>query len=155
MVETIIISSSLASPQSSQDLYPFDDSPTSTPPDEQPENNPAYLSVALEKPRESTPVRNTQQTSADCSASPPLLVHALRIALDEEMRQCFIGPLSINKFFNDFLPVDDAPPPSVSSGFTKMAKANLEKQMYRCFVRSSIPLTFLSSSDDKSSRSTP
>src|SRR5882762_1969048 len=129
----VIISSPLASPQSSQVLYLVDDSPTptSTFPDEQPENDPAHLSAPLDKPRDSTPVRHTQQSSADCSASPPPLVHVLRLALDEEMRQCFIGPLHTDTFYNDFLPVDDAPLPSISLGFTKMAKATSEKQMYK------------------------
>lgn len=134
-----IISSPLVSLHSSPALRPVGDSASGS-------------SVLVDNHLYSTPVRNIQQTAADCSASPPLLVHELRLALDQEMRQCFIGPLAINTFFNDFLPIHDDLSPSPSQGFTHMARAANEKQMYESFVCSA-PLIFLLCSNHRSFRS--
>lgn len=120
MAEIIITSSSLTSLQSSTNL-----------------------SVSCNGPPGSTPVRHTQQTFTDYSMFPPLLAQELHLALDTEMWQAFIGPLSTGEFFNDFLPVDDVPPPSTSSGFMRMVQATSEKQMYRLFVCLFVPFVLL------------
>ena len=115
--------------------------PTSTPPNGQPEDNFAYLSTPTHWPSDSTP---TQRTSTDFSPA-PLHANELGPIPDVEMRHSFVGPLSVETFFDDFLPLENVPPPSMSPGFTDMAGATSEKQMYRFFVRSFDPLAFSSS----------
>jgi hypothetical protein len=105
-------------------------------------------------PAHPTPVKNTQQTFTEFSASPPPSAKELGLALDVEMRQAFVGPLSVETFFNDFLPLEDVPPPSTSRGFAKMAGATSEKQMYGFFIRPFDILAFsFLFSYDKPSRS--
>ena len=146
------LQSSLTSPQRSPVLQPVD-LPTSTPPNKQSENSSTYLSVPANKPPDSTPIKHTQQTFSEFSASAILPAKGLGLALDVEMRQAFIGPLSVEAFFNDFLPLEEAPPPSISPEFADMAGATSEKQMYGCFVRSPNPLAFALFSYNNSSRS--
>ncbi|KAF9649051.1 hypothetical protein BDM02DRAFT_1981591 [Thelephora ganbajun] len=50
------------------------------------------------------------------------------------MRQTFVGPLVVERFFEDFLPVKDDPPPLVSLRFAYMARATSEKDMRGFFV---------------------
>jgi len=149
MADIIITSSPSTSLQSSPVLESVDDLPTSTTPNRPPDHKSAYLSVSTNKPRQSTPVRNTQQTFTDFSASPPPLANELYLALDTEMRQAFVGPFTVETFFKDFLPVRDTPSPLTSPGFTDVARATSEKQMYGSFVRPFITLVFFSVSYKK------
>ena len=132
-------SSPLTSLQSSPVPQPVD-LPTSAPPNKQSETSSTYLSVLASGPPDSTPVKHAQQTYVEFSASPAPLAKELGLALDIEMRQAFVGPLSVEMFFDDFLPLEDAPPPLTSRGFANMAGATSEKQMYGFFVRSFDPV---------------
>lgn len=115
-------------------------------------HNSVNSAAALAKAACSTPVKLKQQGFQDTSSSPAPLASLLHLLLDEEMRQCFVGPVSIETFFEDFLPVENVPTPSVSSGFKNMASAKSEKYMYPIFVRHPTTLAFFSSIDDKPSR---
>jgi hypothetical protein len=55
------------------------------------------------------------------------------------MRQSFIGPLGVDTFLNDFLPIEDDLPPSVTEGFMQVARASTERKMYDPFVCPPIP----------------
>ena len=85
--------------------------------------------------RDCSPNLDTQGAFANYAASPPLPADKLYLVLDKEMRQSFIGPLSVHSFLQDFLPIATAPPPSFTPGFKKVAEATCETEMYNPFVR--------------------
>jgi hypothetical protein len=105
-----------------------------TPPNEQLETG-APLAPARGQ-LDSSPVRHTQATYIDFATIPPPHASELQPKLDAEMRQAFIGPLPIQKFFDDFLPVTNIPSPVASPEFASMAEVTSEKNMYGNFVRS-------------------
>jgi hypothetical protein len=61
----------------------------------------------------------------------------------------FIGPLPVETFFEDFLPVNDVAPLSASPLFVEMANATCEERMRDSFVRPPVPVVFLSFSYDR------
>ena len=111
-------------------------------------NSPNYLSAPTVQVPDSTPVKHSQQSSEQFATSPPPLAGSLYPKLDAEMRQAFIGPMSVEKFLNDFLPVEDVATQSTSLGFTELARATTERQMYGIFVCSFNALMFSSPSYD-------
>ena len=113
-----------------------------------------YLSATTVQVPDSTPVKYSQQSSEQFATSPPPLAGSLYPKLDAEMRQAFIGPMSVEKFLNDFLPVEDVATQSTSLGFTELARATTERQMYGIFVCTFDALRFSSPSYDTPSRST-
>ena len=87
----------------------------------------------------STPVKNTRNSATKFAATTQPL-NELCNDMDSEMRKCFVGPMPIQDFFDNFLPVQ--PPPARQGqlpGFGVMAGLRLESQMYSVFVRSFSP----------------
>ena len=84
----------------------------------------------------STPVKNTRNSSTKFAATTQPL-EKLCNDMDAEMRKCFVGPMPVKDFLENFLPVQL---PSLRRGqspeFTVMAGLRLESQMYSAFVRS-------------------
>ena len=118
-----------------------------------PQSSPNHLSAPTVQVLDSTPIKHSQQSSEQFSTLPPPLAGSLHPKLDAEMRQAFIGPMSVEEFLNDFLPVKDVPTPSISLGFTELARVTTETQMYGIFVCSFNALKFSSPSYDTPSRS--
>lgn len=127
MSDHIGSSSPLTSLPSSPVLQPTDSSPTDSKPS-------TYLSVPAVQAPDSTPIKHSLQTSEQFSASPPPPADSLHPKLDAEMRQAYVGPMSVEDFLNDFLPVKDVSIQSTSPGFTELAQASSEAQMYGIFV---------------------
>jgi len=148
MSDHINTSSPLTSLPSSPVLQSIDDSPTDT-------NTSTYLSVPTVQVPDSTPIKHSLQTSEQFSASPPPPAVSLHPKLDVGMRQAFVGPMSVENFLSDFLPVKDAPIPSTSPAFTALAQATSEAQMYGIFVCSFNILVFFSLSYDTPPRPMP
>ena len=83
-----------------------------------------YLSATTVQVPDSTSVKYSQQSSEQFATSPPPLAGSLYPKLDAEMRQAFIGPISVEKFLDDFLPVEDVPNPSTSLGLYGVGASN-------------------------------
>jgi len=90
----------------------------------------------------STPIKNAHNSFTE-SAAIPQPPNELCNNMDAEMRKCFVGPMPVKDFFEDFLPVQL--PPSRQDrllGFGVMTGLRLESQMYGAFVRSFLPPSY-------------
>ena len=84
----------------------------------------------------STPAKNTRNSATKFAATTQPL-NELCDNMDSEMRKCFVGPMPVREFFNEFLPVQiPAATQGLLPGFGVMAGLRLESQMYNAFVRS-------------------
>ena len=80
-------------------------------------------------------VKNTRNSTRKFSTSTQLL-NEFCDNMDSEMRECFVGPMPVKEFFENFLPVQ-LPPARRRRlrGFEAMAGLESEIQMYNAFVR--------------------
>ena len=84
----------------------------------------------------STPVKNTCNSSTKFAATPQPL-NELCNNMDAEMRKCFVGPMPVRDFFENFLPVQfPSSRQGQLPGFGVMGGLRLESQMYSAFVSS-------------------
>ena len=156
MADIFSPSSPLTSLQpSSPPAHPFNELPTSPPPYDQSEHGQDHSPVTHDNKLSSTPVKKRQQGFNKYAASPAPLANKLYSSLDTEMRQSFMGPISAEAFLKDFLPALGFLSPSSPPGFKEMAKATCETDMYKPFVRLSIPSCPPRPPHSKSFRSTP
>jgi len=82
---------------------------------------------------QSTPAKHTRNNSSRF-ASTAEEPDKLKDDMDSEMVKHFVGPMPVEKFFEDFLPVQ-LPAGKRLPGFEEMATCAVENQMYESFVR--------------------
>ena len=107
---------------------------------------PSDFYLTLNMPIESSPVKFTCNSGGKFSASVPP-VKELCDGMDNEMRHRFVGPMPVEEFFKEFLPVQELSEEvrAALPGFEEIAKVKREKQMYNRFVRClHLPVRFAS-----------
>jgi hypothetical protein len=85
----------------------------------------------------SSPAKHTRNSAGKFSAIDTPPVKQLCDDMDNEMRRCFIGPMSVKEFFRKFLPAQELSENDRAAlpGFEAIAKVKKESEMYDKFVR--------------------